>query len=260
MDTLLRHLQVGGAQHVNRAFPPSVIKTISQLPEIMPAGTPFEDVPVYISWHSANTGWTWHITSGRPTKEHGYLFFGYIEGGFNPDYGHIPASDLVLMRATPIKTRPYFLRDYFSNIITNDMIGQKIRTVNPSGKREILYVKAGVDGSPTVTTLRKSRFGSCPDPHYRSLTILPNHGYSTKEPGPHGTNIRIAAACKAIVAGRTGTRSFDDCFEMGDSDHVFSGMIRRAKKNPKLLNAMLAFWKHSDNYQRISSETSSGNE
>ena len=48
------------------------------------------------------------------------------------------------------------------------------------------------------------------------------------------TQDRINFVCSYISQGRQTTRTFDTCFEMGDGDAVYSGVMRRAEKNPKL--------------------------
>ena len=49
---------------------------------------------------------------------------------------------------------------------------------------------------------------------------------------------RINFACRVMLAGRTQTRAFDNCFEMWDGHEVAAKIYRRALKNPKLMAAM----------------------
>ena len=48
------------------------------------------------------------------------------------------------------------------------------------------------------------------------------------------TQDRINFAVSYIVQGRNTSRTFDTCFEMGDGDAVFAGVMRRAKNNQRL--------------------------
>ncbi len=48
------------------------------------------------------------------------------------------------------------------------------------------------------------------------------------------TQDRINFAASYISQGRNTSRTFDTCFEMGDGDAVYAGLLRRAKKNPRL--------------------------
>jgi hypothetical protein len=45
------------------------------------------------------------------------------------------------------------------------------------------------------------------------------------------TRVNYAVAC--MKTKRTGTRSFDNCFEMWDGDFVVTAILRRALKNPE---------------------------
>jgi hypothetical protein len=57
---------------------------------------------------------------------------------------------------------------------------------------------------------------------------------SARSPYQGTTQDRINFAVSYIVQGRQTTRTFDTCFEMGDGDAVYAGIMRRAAKNPKL--------------------------
>jgi hypothetical protein len=46
-------------------------------------------------------------------------------------------------------------------------------------------------------------------------------------------NTRVNYAISCMKTKRTGTRSFDNCFEMWDGDFVVTAILRRALKNPK---------------------------
>ena len=48
---------------------------------------------------------------------------------------------------------------------------------------------------------------------------------------------RVDHAIQCIMHGRTNQRDFDACFEMYDGDEVVSAIIRRAEKNPVIMNA-----------------------
>lgn len=45
---------------------------------------------------------------------------------------------------------------------------------------------------------------------------------------------RVDYAAAVIAAGRSTTRSFDNCFENSDGDAVAAALVRRSKNNPKL--------------------------
>jgi hypothetical protein len=46
-------------------------------------------------------------------------------------------------------------------------------------------------------------------------------------------NTRVNYAIACMKKKRTGTRSFDNCFEMWDGDYVVTAILRRALKNPE---------------------------
>ena len=52
--------------------------------------------------------------------------------------------------------------------------------------------------------------------------------------------IRIAAA--RINAGTARGRAFDNCFEMGDGDEVFSALIHRARHNAQFKSRLLGMY------------------
>lgn len=58
--------------------------------------------------------------------------------------------------------------------------------------------------------------------------------------GPYQYRVNYAAAC--IVRGNVYSRSFDNCFEMHDSDLVVTALVRRAAKNPRLYKAVTDWW------------------
>lgn len=49
---------------------------------------------------------------------------------------------------------------------------------------------------------------------------------------------RVEFACRVILAGRSTSRKFDTCFEMGDGNEVAAAIYRRALKNPTLMEAL----------------------
>lgn len=59
--------------------------------------------------------------------------------------------------------------------------------------------------------------------------------------GPYQYRVNYAAAC--LVRGAVYSRSFDNCFEMGDSDLVVTALVRRAAKNPRLYKAIADRWR-----------------
>lgn len=55
---------------------------------------------------------------------------------------------------------------------------------------------------------------------------------SVTDPEAFAQRVKYAAAC--IIAGRSGTRRYDSCFEAGDGDTVAVAVYRRSLNNPKL--------------------------
>ncbi|SMC08090.1 hypothetical protein SAMN00768000_3643 [Sulfobacillus thermosulfidooxidans DSM 9293] len=49
---------------------------------------------------------------------------------------------------------------------------------------------------------------------------------------------RVAYAARCLMHGRTHTRTFDTCFEMGDGAEVVAALMHRAARNPRLLHAI----------------------
>lgn len=54
--------------------------------------------------------------------------------------------------------------------------------------------------------------------------------YRTQETGAFQARVKMAASY--ISGGRPASRSFDDCFEMGDGDYVVTALYRRTQVNP----------------------------
>jgi hypothetical protein len=55
-----------------------------------------------------------------------------------------------------------------------------------------------------------------------------------------GFTARVNYAAQCIVRRQTNGRGFDNCFEMWDGDAVVAALVRRARKNPKLYQAIAA--------------------
>ena len=57
---------------------------------------------------------------------------------------------------------------------------------------------------------------------------------------PEAFSARVNYAATCIMAGRTHTRTFDNCFEMSDGDYVVEALMRRAENNQLLSKAISA--------------------
>lgn len=55
-------------------------------------------------------------------------------------------------------------------------------------------------------------------------------------------NGRVNYAVKCFLRGTRSSRSMDACFEMFDGDAVVVALVRRARKNPRLHQAIAAQW------------------
>lgn len=52
---------------------------------------------------------------------------------------------------------------------------------------------------------------------------------------------RVSFAARCLIQGRTHTRTFDTCFEMGDGNEVVATLMQRALRNPRLDQALRAW-------------------
>lgn len=55
---------------------------------------------------------------------------------------------------------------------------------------------------------------------------------------PAAFRYRVDYAARCLIQGRTHTRTFDTCFEMGDGDEVVAALMQRALRNPRLDQAI----------------------
>jgi len=55
---------------------------------------------------------------------------------------------------------------------------------------------------------------------------------------PAAFRYRVDYAARCLIQGRTHTRTFDSCFEMGDGDEVVAALMQRALHNPRLDQAI----------------------
>lgn len=66
---------------------------------------------------------------------------------------------------------------------------------------------------------------------------------------PAAFRYRVHYAARCLMQGRTHTRAFDTCFEMGDGDEVVAALMQRARHTPRLDQA-LRRWLTPDGFRR----------